>query len=193
MGMTRSESVAKERADNATAFSAFHEQYVTKYIQLADAKAGATFTICSGAFAYIWTRDVFVDAILSGHGSAFVVVSATALLLLAAGGAMAFFVIAPRLARSGKDIVFWKSVAELPQRNCLADAVLGSSQERLARERLCHCYDLSRVCASKYRWLRRAMLTGALGLIAALIATFLVHLDQSIDVVRPQFISAIIL
>lgn len=171
--MSLSDAIAKERADNATVFAAFHEQYVTKYIQLADAKAGATFTICSGAFAYLWTRDAFIEAILYSRAWGFVAVSGIAMLLLAAGSAMAFYVIAPRLARSGNDIVFWKSVAEMPHRDSLADAVLGGSREQLARERLRHCYDLSKVCASKYRWLRRAMLVGAVGLIAALAATFL--------------------
>lgn len=168
---------AKERADSATVFAAFHEQYVTKYIQLADAKAGATFTICSGAFAYLWTRDAFIQAVLQSSAWGFVAVCTIALGLLGAGSAMAFYVIAPRLARSDKDLVFWKSVAELPDRDSLANAVLSSSREHLARERLRHCYDLSRVCASKYHWLRRAMLVGSFGLIAALLATLLARVS----------------
>lgn len=179
--MTLSEAVAKERADNATAFAAFHEQYVTKYIQLADAKAGATFTICSGVFAFLWTRDAFIDAVLHARAWSFFAVSLAALVLLAAGSAMAFYVIAPRLARSGNDLVFWKSVADLPLRDSMAEAVLSSSRERLARERLLHCYDLSKVCASKYRWLRRAMITGALGLAAALVATFVARLPMGVS------------
>jgi hypothetical protein len=174
--MTLSDAVAKERADNATVFAAFHEQYVTKYIQLADAKAGATFTVCSGVFAYLWTRDTFIDAVVHARTWCLFAVSLGALILLAAGSAMAFYVIAPRLARSGNDLVFWKSVAALPRRDSLAEAVLTSSRERLARERLHHCYDLSKVCASKYLWLRRAMITGAVGLAAALFASFLSRL-----------------
>jgi hypothetical protein len=73
-----SDTIARDRAETATTFAAFHEQYVTKYIQLADAKAGATLAVSSSAFAYLWTREAFINAVLQSTASGFIVISLAA-------------------------------------------------------------------------------------------------------------------
>ncbi len=54
---------ASENTEAHSKFAEFHEQYVSKYIQLADAKAGAWFAVVSGVCVYLYTWNDFFNVI----------------------------------------------------------------------------------------------------------------------------------
>lgn len=166
--------------ERGIAFADFHAGYVATYIQLADAKAGATFAATAGVLAYLLTWDRFVDAITTPALSPSFFVAVSALVLLVASSALSFGVIAPRLPRSGGDLVFWKSVAIEKSGQEYAGKVLRLSPKEMARQLLVHCFDLSGVCARKYENLRLAMLVGAVAMGAALLARLVLPPDAKL-------------
>jgi hypothetical protein len=85
-------------------------------------------------------------------------------LLLVGSALMSFLVIVPRTPQGGDDAVFWKSVADLSSAGEFLQRVRQLDDRRMLAQRLSHSFNLSRVCAYKYGWLRRAMLAGAIGL-----------------------------
>lgn len=146
-------------------FADFHSSYVTGYIQLADAKAGATFAVAAGVIAYLLNSTKFADAVkLTQHWSV-VSVALGGFVLLVGSALMSFLVILPRTPKGGDDSVFWKSVADLPSAGAFVQRVRQLDDRRMLAQRLSHSFNLSRACASKYDWLRRAMLAGAIGLL----------------------------
>lgn len=148
------------------AFADFHSSYVTGYIQLADAKAGVTFAVTSGVLAFLATSDDFAGAITFSSTALETISAAVAGALLVISSLLGFSVILPRTPRGGDDVIFWKSVAELPSAGDYVARITSLSNERLLSERLCHSFNLSRVCSAKYMRLRQAMLVGLCGLIA---------------------------
>lgn len=157
-------------AESHQTFAEFHEPYVGRYIELADAKAGVTFTIASGALGYFLSLDRVLALLKSPAISTEFCLALLTVGLLATTAGISFFVIAPRQGHSGDDIVFWGSVASLKNAAEFVSRVGGTSEGDLIRARLVHCYDLARVCRSKYVWLRRAMILGLLSLVVCFAA-----------------------
>lgn len=153
-------------------FATFHEGYLSRYIQLADAKAGSVLVIVAAAIGYALGQDN-VAAALHGDGHwCRTLLASTTILSLATSGALAFLVIAPRTPTPGNGLVFWEDVAELQQGDFVG-RVRASGQDGLARERLAHSHALAGVCRDKYLWLRRAMPFGAVGLVGAFLCRVL--------------------
>jgi hypothetical protein len=147
-------------------FAEFHQGYVSGYIQFADTKAAWVFAIASGLLAYIFsTRAMETTLLLPAWSVPFVLASAT-LLLLVLAAAFSFLVIAPRFSRTGDGIVFFASVAKKKSADSFVREIASMNEGRLTEARLKHCYDISFVCARKYKYLRLAFWTGLLGLIA---------------------------
>lgn len=150
-------------------FADFHEQFISKHVVMADTKAGVTFAVASGVLAHFATLNGFVDILRSpGATAEFLLALATASLLFASA-AMAFWVIAPRRRGGGRGLVYWRSVAALPAAEDFVNAVRSAPDAQIVFDRLEHCYNISRVCEAKYDWLRRAMMTGAAGIFAAVL------------------------
>ena len=151
-----------------TEFATFHEAYVSRYIQLADAKAGTALVITAGTLGYLLGQDAFVAALAFHSNGWLAVLAYLGGLPLAASSALFFYVIAPRGSKPGKSLVYFDDVARRSAAD-FVDAIRSVSAEDLARERLKHAHAIAHVCRRKYIWLRRAMFSGALGLVAALV------------------------
>ena len=150
-------------------FSAFAHQYIRDYIKLADQKATLFFTGATALLAFMYNENVSArwlkppmqwnipDAI------AFV-----AMVALAAGALLALIVIIPRTLGSRRGFLFWEAIAEYETGRQYSDELSLLSGPSLVQVKAEHCYDLAVVCRQKYRMLRCALWTGAVGLAGAL-------------------------
>ena len=150
-------------------FLDFHEQYLSKYIQLADAKAGAAAAALTAVLGAMLTWDPWVGALTSPALSWGFGIAVLGALLLVGGAVMTFLVIVPRRPRASEGLIAWDAVAAMSEEG-FAGAVRAAGPMGLARERLGHCHALARVCRQKYRWLRWGLRTGGAGLMLALLA-----------------------
>ena len=139
-------------------FASFHEGYVRHYIALADTKAGVIFTLAAGVIGYLLNIDDIQATLLAPTCSAFFAFSLLALLSLGTVAALAFLVIAPRLASpSNEGLVFFDSVARRTKGEEYAQDIGAHTEDDLTEARLKHCYDISRVCSRKYGFLKKAI------------------------------------
>lgn len=148
-------------------FSEFHEEYVSRYIALADTKAAWMFTITAGLVAYLCGHENYLQVLISPELSFAYCSKATAMLALVLSALFSFLVIVPRAPTSGEGIVYFKTVASKPSAKAYIDSVGKKNTSELASARLAHCFDISRVCTRKYRSLRISMWVGLGGLLLA--------------------------
>ncbi len=144
--------------------------YLREYIRNADQKATFFFATLTALLAFLnaqnvsarWLKDIrlwsFVDALgfLSMFG-------------LAAGAATLLAVIFPRLKGSRRGIFFFDAIAECDGPGEYANDVLSHSGDHLVRTKLQHCYELSKICSTKYRVLRVGFWIGCVGAGSALL------------------------
>jgi hypothetical protein len=155
--------------DFHASFAEFHEGYVRHYISLADTKAAWAFTVASGAIAFVFSRTESRAELLHPQWSVETTLVWAAISFLCLSALFSFLVISPRRSSSSADgIVFFGHVAAKANADAYISAVADHDQASLAAERLAHCYDISRVCASKYTALRAAIWFGLLGIVFAL-------------------------
>jgi hypothetical protein len=152
-------------------FATFHEGYVSRYIQLADAKAGTALVVTGGVLGYLLGQDGFVAELTlrSGYWEAALAIAAG--LALAVSAVLCFAVIAPRGSKPGTSLVYFGDVARR-QTADFVDAVRTAGVDGLVRERLGHTHAISGICRRKYGLLRVALGSGAAGLVAALVWRF---------------------
>lgn len=143
-------------------FADFHEEYVSKYIQQADAKAGAVFAAAAGVSGYFLAKEGFLEVLKSGHGPHAAFLGWATLTALVSSAFFAFGVIAPRQAKSSGDLVFWGSVGKLASASAYATALRSETKTAFVDQRISHCYDLSSVCRRKYKALWIAIWIAAL-------------------------------
>lgn len=151
-------------------FAAFQEGYVRDYIGLADTKAAWTFTIASGVLAYLFGQAEIRAALLAPSCSAEYALLVASALSLGLSAFFAFRVVAPRLtSSSGEGIVFFGAVAAKSSAETYIRDVADRSASELTSARLQHCYDVSNVCAKKYRSLKKSIWFGLPALALTLI------------------------
>ncbi|MDZ7713366.1 MAG: DUF5706 domain-containing protein [Rhodovibrio sp.] len=138
-----------------------------QHVVLADRKAGILFTLLSGALLFLFTRvpnavwPIGLDAVLW-----LIVVG---FLIIASG--LAFLVVLPQMrSDSGSDPLFWGSVAKHTHPENYLEAICRTDAATLARAKAMHGYQLSCICARKFRLLRAALLCAAAGLVLFLVA-----------------------
>lgn len=140
--------MARVNSPQKTAFADFHEGYLSRYIALADTKAGVALTINAGLLGFMATRsewwsaakaDTFVLALLLANG-----------LVPIAAGAWSLWTIMPRRSKSSEGLIFWRSVRAHPCENAYISAVEAVTPAALARERLSHSWALAGVAEKKY-------------------------------------------
>jgi hypothetical protein len=170
--MPRDSSDTQLEQSTLIRFVDFHEQYVTKYIRMADAKAGATFVATSAVLAYFLNDSVFRDDLKYEFLSWAWVFAAAAVFFLLSSAVLSFNVIAPRTPSSGTGVVFWGDVARFANAETYGAAILALSPESLLKARFEHSLNLSRVCADKYKSLRNSMRLGAIGVVVAMTWAF---------------------
>lgn len=149
-------------------FAAFHEGYVSRYIELADTKAAWTFAIASGLLAYIFNDETLRAVLRTPQWDGeFLFLAATAV-LLAISAALSFIVIAPRLGTSGESVVFFGAVASRTSADVYVKDIASKSESDLTDVRIRHCYDLSKICHRKYGWLKASIWFGIPALVVFL-------------------------
>jgi hypothetical protein len=160
---------ASSEADIKSEFSAFAHQYIREYINLADQKATFFFTGGTALLAFMynknvsarWLKPVMLWDILDTI--AFVAMGA-----LAVGAFLALLVVIPRTPGSRRGFLFWEAIAEYETGRQYSDDLWRLSGPSLVQVKAEHCFDLAVVCRRKYRMLRYALWTGAVGLAGAL-------------------------
>jgi len=148
-------------------FATFHEGYLSRYIQLADAKAGTALVVTAGTLGYLLGQESFVSALKWTTGPVISGVAIASAVLLTTSSLLSFVVIAPRGSKPGASLVFWSDVARLKSTD-FVDAVRAAGLDGLARERLSHSHALAGICAKKFWWLRGSLLVGGVGLVFSL-------------------------
>jgi hypothetical protein len=168
--LANAESTTIKLGEHHSEFALFHEGYVRHYIALADTKAAWCFTVAAGALAFVFGRTASRTELLDPQWSwgTGVVWGATVFLLLSA--LFSFLVIRPRPTTSSHHgIIFFVQIANKANASTYISDVAGHSKSTLTAARLEHCYDISRVCASKYASIRRAIWFGLVGLALTLL------------------------
>lgn len=157
------EAEARER------FAEGAHQYVREYIRLADQKASFLFTAATALLAFLYKNEVsarWLKPIMQWNildTIAFVAMTALAL-----GVLLALLVVIPRTPGSRRGFLFWEAIAEYDSGRQYSDELRLLSAATLSQVKAEHCFDLARVCRTKYRILRGAIWTGAVGLAASL-------------------------
>lgn len=151
-----------------TDFAEFQEAYVGRYITLADTKASWAFAIAAGVLAYLFSKSALRAQLLDPSWTSHFVLLIPPLALLVASAICSFLVITPRLSNSGEGLVFFGAVSKLPDASRYVEEVGRRSEAQLTELRLKHCFDVSKLCTRKYDLLRKAILLGVAGLVAAL-------------------------
>lgn len=145
-------------------FSEFQQGYVSSYIQLADTKGAWVFAVASGLIAYMFGRPDIQSAIQFQRWDWLTVLVCATLTLLVLTAGLSFLAIVPRLSRSHDSVVFFGSVANRVSSEEFVREISDMSESDLIGARLRHAYDISRVCANKFRLLAIAFRTGILAL-----------------------------
>jgi hypothetical protein len=157
------EDKMNQRLDYLTHFADFHEQYLARNIQLADSKAGVIATAVAGTIGLLLSQAQFRTALRAAAFSADWWLSGATVAALGFAFLLAFFVIAPRSAKSKDHPVDFEQVAEFPDaRAFLADLQLRGA-DGVTECRIANCFDIARVCVQKYAFLRRALSFAAIG------------------------------
>lgn len=152
-------------------FAGFHEDYVRHYISLADQKAGWAFAVTSSVLAYLLVHEKTLPILLKPELDAQFSLLFASSLLLGLSSSFTFWVIAPRLwVRSGEGVVFFNDVAARRDAADYVNELSKLSELDIARARLKHSYDTSKVCAAKYANLGKGILLGLVGLSNAILA-----------------------
>lgn len=150
-------------------FASFEEGYVRSYVALADTKAAWTFTVASGLLAYLFSKDVARQTLLNAEWSPSHLTLLGGVILLILSAFYSSRVVAPRLqSPSHEGIVFFGAVANQPDAQSYVNAVRGYDRQALTEARLKHCYDVAKICQTKYSLLRKAIWFGLPGLVLAL-------------------------
>lgn len=147
-------------------FATFHEGYISRYIQLADAKAGSALVVTAGALGYLLGQETYVAALRLQSGYLEAILALVAGLCLATSAALSFGVIAPRHSKPGTSLVYFADVARRQPAEFI-EAVKSAGADGLAHERLVHTHTISGICTRKYTLLRWVLSVGAGGLLAA--------------------------
>ena len=155
--------------DEKGKFSAFAHQYIRDSINLADQKATLFFTGATALLAFMYNENVsarWLKPLMQWNildTIAFVAMAA-----LAAGALLALLVIIPRTLGSRRGFLFWEAITKYDTGRRYSDELSLLSGPSLVQVKAEHCYDLAVVCRQKYRMLRCALWTGAVGLAGAL-------------------------
>lgn len=160
----------------STEFLDFHEQYLSKYISHADAKAGAAAAVLTAVIGAMVSWEPGVEALMAPALTWGFILPALAALLLTAGAIMTFLVFVPRRPRINKGLIAWDAVAGMNEEGFIR-AVRAAGPIGLARERLGHCHALARVNRSKYWWLQWGLWIGGIGLILAAVVRLVLPIE----------------
>ena len=145
-------------------------QYVREYIRLADQKATFFFAGATALLAFMYKNGVsthWLKSVMSWN--IFDMIAFIAMVALAIGAFLCLLVVIPRTRGSKRGFFFWEAIAEYDNGRTYADEVSTLSAATLFQIKAEHCFDLSKVCSTKYRMLRWGLWFCAVGLVASMI------------------------
>ncbi len=163
--------LATEREVEAKArFTDLAHQYIREYIAHADRKATFFFTGATALLAFLynknlsakWLKPVMTWNILD-------VLTFVTMAALAIGSFLALLVVIPRRGGSRRGFLFWEAIAEYDTGRTYSDDLSRLSTATLVQVKAEHCFDLAKICRTKYSLLRWSLWIGAVGLIGALL------------------------
>lgn len=144
-------------------FADFLHVSLNHNITLADRKAGILFTIVSAALFYLLeSRPPGLD-LTTLSKELLLWAFMMALLLIAAGSAVA--VVFPRIRYGGSSLLFWGRIGRITDPEEWIGVLHKVSGQRLIAAKLRHCHVLSRIARDKFRMLQVAMVSGITGLL----------------------------
>jgi hypothetical protein len=155
--------------------------YIREYIRNADQKATAFFAAATAMLAFLNTQNVASHWIKDVRQWTFTdFLGFLSMFGLGIAAAVFLAVVFPRLKGSRRGILFFFAIAEHDSSTEYADEVIRRSGDDLLRAKLQHDYDLSQICARKYRTLRVGFWIGSVGICAALLYLFLTRASGSV-------------
>src|SRR6266545_1720993 len=162
-------ATTRGNAETQIEFTSFTHQYIRDFINLADQKATFFFTGATALLGFLYSKNVsgrWLKPVMTWNildTIAFVAMAA-----LAGGAFLALLVIIPRTPGSRRGFLFWEAIAEYDTGRQYADELWLLSSPTLFQVKAEHCFDLAKVARRKYKMLRCALWTGAVGLAGAL-------------------------
>ncbi len=169
-------AVSHPDLDKRLTFADQTHQYIREYIRLADQKATFFFTASTALLAFLYKAGVserWLKPILDWN--VLDIATCVAMLALAVSALAAVIVVLPRTAGSRRGYLFWEAIAEYDTTRQYADDLATISLPTLLQVKAEHCHDLARVCRRKYRTLRVAIWSAAIGLLGSILVFLFVH------------------
>jgi Family of unknown function (DUF5706) len=158
-----------DSADSRRIFADSVHKYIRENIQLADQKAAFFFTASTALLAFLYkngTSSYWMKPIMQWNildTLAFIAMTS-----LAIGSLLSVTVVLPRLPGSRRGYIFWEAVAEYESARQYSDDLVKLSSASFAQCIAEHCHDLSKVCRTKYLYLRLSIWACAIGLFGSL-------------------------
>lgn len=154
----------QELHDAQLRFADAQQPYITTYIQLADTKCAWAFAASAALVAYLLTNSTSSPVLGGGGLLASRCFGYVSLGLLITSSVCAFLGIAPRLASTrSTDPFFFGTVAGHKHSTDFINQVTRLEFADLIAVRLRHNYDISRVCARKYEFVKASLWIGFAG------------------------------
>lgn len=162
-------TAVRAETEAKAAFSRFAHEYIREYIKLADQKATFFFSGATALLAFLYSKNVSVHWLKPVMTWNIVdTIAFVAMAALAGGAFLALLVIIPRTPGSRRGFLFWEAIAEYDTGRRYADELSLLSPATLFQVKAEHCFELAKVCRRKYKMLRCALWTGAVGLAGSL-------------------------
>lgn len=164
----------KEKADKSKKGDLFRlaNDYQRRSIEFADRKA--TFIVFgANAFASFLDRSAGLKGVRQipiAQWTLKIALGEAGMLMLAAGGFTALWVIVPRVSRKvGKGAVYWEAIRKHESAAEWIEAMQNITEEEATETLLRSTYDLAGINVTKYRTLQTATWLGGIGMVLALL------------------------
>jgi hypothetical protein len=143
---------------------------ISDYISVVDQNAAFLFAAVGTTLAFLNTKGLTKLWIKNpAEWSLSEALTFLAVAGLLASAAASLFAVLPRKKGSNTGLVFWRSISKCRSADEYARLVLGTEPTELTTAKLQHCFELSQICARKYRALGWGLWCGGVGFVATLI------------------------
>jgi hypothetical protein len=151
-------------------FASSVHTYINDYISVVDQNAAFLFAAVGTTLAFLNTKGLTKLWIKNpAEWSLSEALTFLAVVGLLASAAASLFAVLPRKKGSNTGLVFWRSISRCRSADEYARLVLGTEPTELTTAKLQHCFELSQICARKYRALGWGLWCGGIGFVATLI------------------------
>lgn len=158
-------------------FLTFEQDYISRYIYLADSKAIWLFSTFTAVLVFFASRIKF--SAIAGEENIIlaVLIVSIPMLLLAGGAILSADVIRPRTKPNHDgSLVFFGSVSARKDAQTYITNLRASTAEDVQKDRMVHCYNLATVCTRKYLKLNWSIWLGGIGVLLVVLVFVLTEL-----------------